>query len=129
MQLTQHQPETQYFIHSLRAEAVRIVDRDYASSLLLSPEHGVRDWPVDDVSTIGEAEVAPILELQPDVVLLATGRSMKVSPPELQIMFAKQGIGLEAMPLDAAARTFNILASEGRSVVAALIWEADTSGE
>ena len=35
----------------------------------------------------------------------------------------RNNVGLEVMTLESAARTFNILASEDRRVVAALIWE------
>jgi uncharacterized protein len=36
----------------------------------------------------------------------------------------KQRIGMETMDTQAACRTYNVLASEGRSVVAALLLEA-----
>ncbi|HNR84724.1 MTH938/NDUFAF3 family protein, partial [Ottowia sp.] len=38
------------------------------------------------------------------------------------------GIGVETMDTGAACRTYNILAGEGRRVVAALLVEAGTSG-
>ncbi|MDT8438166.1 MAG: MTH938/NDUFAF3 family protein [Wenzhouxiangellaceae bacterium] len=126
MQLTRHLHDGQYYIHSLGDEAIRIVDRDYAHSLLLSPEHGVREWPVGSVAAIAEPEIEPIFELDPDVVLLASGRTMQFPAHAIRYAFAERAIGLEVMPLDAAARTFNILAGEGRAVVAALIWEPAT---
>ena len=35
--------------------------------------------------------------------------------------FYRRGIGIEVMSTDAACRTFNVLVSEGRKVVAALL--------
>jgi uncharacterized protein len=42
-------------------------------------------------------------------------------PPALARVLFERRIGLETMDTAAACRTYNVLASEGRSVVAALI--------
>ena len=57
---------------------------------------------------------------QPDVVLLGTGAANIFPPRELTFAFARRGIGLEVMDTAAAARTFNVLANEGRRVAAVL---------
>jgi len=123
MQLDEHKPEQQYFIHSLGPEAIQIVETRYDYSLLLSPENGVTEWPVGDVAELQTRHLQPILEWGPDVVLLATGRRQRFPDRSIQIEMLRNGIGLEVMTLEAAARTFNVLASEDRRVVAALIWE------
>jgi uncharacterized protein len=41
--------------------------------------------------------------------------------PQVAVEFLRRGIGLEAMDNSAAARTYNLLASEGRRVVAAFL--------
>jgi uncharacterized protein len=41
-------------------------------------------------------------------------------PRELVFALARRGIGLEFMDTPAAARTYNVLASEGRQVAAVL---------
>lgn len=124
MQLTENRPEEQYFIHSLGPDAIRIVEDRYSRSLILSPFEGVRDWPVESVDALKPDDLAPILEWAPDVVLLATGRTQRFPSREIQVEMLRNNIGLEVMTLDAAARTFNVLASEDRRVVAAMIWEA-----
>ena len=58
-----------------------------------------------------------------ELVLLGTGRQLKRAPPAWLAPFARQGVGLESMDTAAACRTYNILASEGRRVLAALILE------
>lgn len=124
MQLTEHRPEDYHFIHSLSEQAIRIVDSDWSESLLLTPDQGARAWPVTDLAGIDEATLAPIFEYAPDVLLLATGRRMQMPDWSLQRLLLQRAIGLESMTLDAAARTYNILASENRKVMAALIWQA-----
>lgn len=124
MQLTEHRPDEQFFIHSLGADAIRIVETHYSHSLILSPEKGVKKWPVESLESLEVSHLQPILEWKPDVVLLASGRTQRFPAREIQIEMLRNNIGLEVMTLEAAARTFNVLASEDRRVVAALIWEA-----
>ena len=123
MQLTEHRPDGQYYIHSLTDDAIRIVDTPWRESLLLAPERAPEAWPVTEVGAVDRDAVAPILAHRPDVVLLASGRTLAFPPRDAQAAFLEAGIGLEVMTLESAARTFNVLASEDRRVVAALIWE------
>lgn len=123
MQLTEQTPDSRYFIRSLGPESIRIVDTDYAESLLLEPEAGVTRWPVTDVESLSRADLRPIVEREPEVVLLASGRTLRFPSQELRIELLRRNIGVEVMTLDAAARTFNVLAGEERRVLAALIWE------
>ena len=128
MQLTENRPEEQYFIHSLGPEAIQIVEDRYSRSLILSPVEGVREWSVDSFDALEIGHFEPILEWAPDVVLLATGRTQRFPSHAIQIEMLRNNVGLEVMTLEAAARTFNVLASEDRRVVAALIWEPQVSG-
>ncbi|PKL94404.1 MAG: hypothetical protein CVV18_09025 [Gammaproteobacteria bacterium HGW-Gammaproteobacteria-8] len=125
MQLSEHRPDSYHFIHSLSDRAIRIVDADWSESLLLTPDQGVRPWPVNHIEAIDEAALAPIFDYAPDVLLLATGRRMCMPDWSLQRQLLQRSIGVEAMSLDAAARTYNILAGENRRVMAALIWEPE----
>lgn len=123
MQLTENRPEEQYFIHSLGPDAIRIVEDRYSRSVILSPTEGVRDWPVESIEALEPRHFDPILAWSPDVVLLASGRTQRFPSREIQVEMLRNNVGLEVMTLEAAARTFNVLASEDRRVVAALIWE------
>ena len=124
MQLTENRSEEQYFIHSLGPDAIQIVENRYSRSLILSPYKGVREWGVESIDALQPEDFEPILEWSPDVVLLATGRTQRFPSREIQIAMLRNNIGLEVMTLESAARTFNVLASEDRRVVAALIWES-----
>jgi len=124
MQLTENRPEEQYFIHSLDPDAIQIAEDRYSRSLILSPIEGVREWAVESVDALEVSHFAPILEWSPDVVLLASGRTQRFPSRQIQVDMLRKNIGLEVMTLEAAARTFNVLSSENRRVVAALIWES-----
>lgn len=56
-----------------------------------------------------------------EVVLIGTGATQQLLPPAVISQLLAIRIGVEVMDTQAAARTYNILMSEGRRVVAALL--------
>ena len=66
------------------------------------------------------ATMASALALQPEILLIGTGRRLVFPAHSLYAELFRKGIGLEVMDTTAACRTYNILLSEGREVVAAL---------
>jgi uncharacterized protein len=58
---------------------------------------------------------------RPDLVLLGTGACLQFPPPRVLAPLVEAGIGHEVMDTAAACRTWNILLSEGRRVLAALV--------
>ncbi len=58
-----------------------------------------------------------------EIVLLGTGARQRFPNPRLTAPLAQAGVGLEAMDLKAACRTFNILVAEERKVALALLFE------
>lgn len=84
----------------------------------------VEDRPVAGMKALDAVAVEAILVLEPELVLLGTGPRQRFPSPALQALFLTRGVGLEVMDNGAAARTFNVLAGEGRRVVAAFILPA-----
>ena len=66
-------------------------------------------------------DLAPLLALQPEVILLGTGERQVFPPAAVMAACLRQGVGLEVMTNAAAARTFNVLAGESRRVVAGFL--------
>ena len=92
-----------------------------AASVIVLPGRIV-EWPVASFAALAEADFARIAELGPEVVLLGTGARLRFPHPGLSAPLARAGIGLEVMDLQAACRTYNILAAEERLVAAALVF-------
>ena len=92
-----------------------------SGSFIISPKRLVRDWPVSVIEDLQMAHLEILAEFEPEVVLLGTGASLVFPAQELMIPLLSQGIGVEVMDTAAACRTYNILMTEGRGVVAALI--------
>ena len=121
MPLDLHRPDTAYFVRRCEPHAVTVVDRALHESFLLSADRLVEDWPVTDVDAIDARAIDAVLALEPAVVLLGTGARLKFPPQSVLAGFLTRGIGVEVMDNAAAARTFNVLAQEGRKVVAAFV--------
>lgn len=121
MQLSLNRPGEYLFIRRVAATAITVVDRDLERSFVLAPDRAIEDWPVTDVKALDPAAVAPILELRPAVVILGSGPRIVFPPQAVLAEFLKRGIGIEVMDNAAAARTFNVLVSEGRKVVGAFV--------
>ena len=90
-------------------------------SFIVAPDRLLEAWPVHDVARLSLAELEPALAMKPEVLVLGTGASQGFPPPETLAACLARGVGLEAMTNAAAARTYAVLAAEGRRVVAAFI--------
>ena len=121
MELNLERPRDYLFVRRADAHAVVIVDKPFSASLILARDRVIENWAVADVAAMTPAHAEPILALKPDVVLLGTGARQRFPSQAVLAAFLQRGVGVEVMDNAAAARTFDILASEGRNVVAAFI--------
>ena len=100
---------------------VRVGERRYERNLIVTPER-VLDWGAASFEALTEADFEPMLGLDVDILLLGTGAKQRFAHPRLTRALAAKRIGVEAMDLQAACRTFNILVVEERRVAAALLF-------
>lgn len=121
MQLVQELNEGIHLIRRVAADAVHVGDRVFSRSFLLTPDRYLEAFPVRILADFDAQAVAMVLALEPALVLVGTGLKQELPPPSLMASFLRHGIGLEAMDSGAAARTFNLLAGEGRRVAAAFL--------
>ncbi len=121
MQLVHEQPDFEYFLRGADGGSALVNDRRLAASFIVAPDRLVEGWPATDARTLTPDDLAPLLALQPELILLGTGATQAFPPPEAQAACLSRGIGLEAMTNAAAARTYNVLAGEGRRVVAGFV--------
>ena len=121
MDLTLEKPGNHLFIRSVSAAGIQVVDEFYESSITVSADLVIPDWPVNSVENITQQHLENVLEMQPELVLIGTGVRQVFLPPRQMMFFYSRKIGVEVMTTDAACRTFNVLVSESRNVVAVLI--------
>jgi len=124
MQLNLERPDYDFFLRGADGASALVNERRLERSFILSPRTLIEDWPVTDVTTLVPEDLQPLLELEPELVLLGSGATQAFPPPAAMAACLSRGIGLETMTNAAAARTFNVLASEGRRVAAGFVLRA-----
>ena len=91
---------------------------------VLVPHRGiVQPWPVSGFDALGPEHFEAVAAIRPEVVIIGSGKRHRFARPAWLQPLVAAGIGFESMDTPAACRTYNVLASEGRSVLAALILE------
>ncbi len=123
MQLSQEIPDYAFTLRSADGHWARVNDREMTRSFIVTPQTLVEEWPVRSATELQLQHLESILALEPALIVLGTGTAQIFPPPQLMAACLSRGIGLEVMNNPAAARTFNILAGEGRRVAAAFILE------
>ncbi len=107
-------------IRKVTATSIHVNEQTHGESIALTNEAIIGGWAETPVAELTLADFEAVLDTGPEIVLLGTGAENVFPPRELTFGFARRGIGLEVMDTAAAARTFNVLANEGRRVAAVL---------
>lgn len=124
MHLVEEKPDFQFFLRGATGHYALVNEHRLQASFILSPQQLIEGWPVAQATELDAEAMARLIALQPEVVILGTGDSQIFPPAEALAACLSRGIGIECMSNAAAARTFNVLAGEGRKVVAGFILQA-----
>ena len=120
------QPDTLDGVNLIaRHDAGRIVvgPAAYTHSLVVPWVGTPIDWAVARFEDLQAAHFEQLVALEPELVVFGSGSRLRFAPPALLRGLIERRIGVECMDTAAACRTYNVLATERRSVVAALIVE------
>lgn len=100
---------------------IRINADEYRDNFVLTPNAVHPGAAPGGFDSLAAGDFAALLAYQPELVLLGTGARQRFPHPRVTAALASAQVGLEVMDTAAACRTFNILAAEGRQVVALLL--------
>ena len=92
----------------------------HEENLIVLPEQ-VLPWSAGGFESLGAENFVALAQLDLEVVLLGTGATLRFPTPQVIRPLVDARIGFEVMDVQAACRTYNILASEERRVAAALL--------
>ncbi|MBK5965206.1 hypothetical protein CCR95_14185 [Thiocystis minor] len=112
-----------YLIDAYGVDGIVIGGRRYRRGLIVTPERIVDLWGPNQPSELMAEHLDELLAFSPQIIVLGTGRTQIFPDPSLYFRMMEQRIGFEIMDTGAACRTYNILMSEGRRVVAAFMAE------
>lgn len=97
---------------------------EYRCSVLVPWSGVVLAWPADAFTALTAAHFETVAALKPELVIFGSGSRIRFPAPQLLRPLIERRIGIETMDTAAACRTYNVLLAEGRSVVAALLFES-----
>jgi uncharacterized protein len=92
-------------------------------SLLVPATGAVLPWGAGSFDELGATHFDTLAAMRPELVILGTGHRQRFVAPRLLRALIEARIGVETMDTAAACRTYNVLAAEGRVVLAALLLE------
>lgn len=98
----------------------------HTHSLVLTPKGELQAWPCARFESLEATHFDMLFEQSvepPELIVFGSGARLRFAPPTLLQRSMARRIGVETMDTAAACRTYNILAGEGRRVVAALLLE------
>ncbi|QWF15547.1 Mth938-like domain-containing protein [Lysobacter capsici] len=121
MQLTLERPDHEFFLRGADGQVALVNDRRLQRSFVLAPNRLIEDWAVSDVRALTIDDLEPLFALEPELIVLGGGATQVFPPAATLAACLRRGVGLETMTNSAAARTFNVLAGEGRKVVAGFV--------
>jgi len=93
----------------------------HTHSVLVPSDAPMQPWPPARLTDLTAEHMATLVDLRPEVVILGSGPTLRFAHPSVLRPLYEAGIGVETMDTVAACRTWNILVSEGRRVLAALL--------
>jgi uncharacterized protein len=103
---------------------VRVGDQTCTASVVVPWRGEVQPWPCTAFEQLRAQHFEQLLALAPELVIFGSGQRLRFAAPALMRALIERRVGVETMDTAAACRTYNVLAGEGRRVVAALILEA-----
>ncbi len=109
------------FINAYESDWISVNGDKYTGALMVSSEHGCSAWSATQFEDLQAENFQQLLENRPELVIFGSGARLRFPRPVWLKPLMEMGIGIETMDTPAACRTYNVLASEGRRVIAALL--------
>ena len=107
-------------IRSCRPGEINIAGEIWRQSILVHTGTCIA-WEIQSVTDLSADHLTGIIAFGPDILLIGTGTEQQFPEIERYAELLAHNIGVEIMDSPAAARTYNVLVSEGRKVMAGII--------
>lgn len=121
MKLHLHEFGERNVIKRCQGGTITINERTFHHSVVVTPTQVVVDWGPQSIADVTTGDLEAVAQLGVETVIVGTGvRQVFISPRVLAPLMTAS-VGYEIMDSGAAARTYNILASEGRNIAAAIL--------
>jgi uncharacterized protein len=122
MDITPKANSNQNFINSYGPDGFKINEILYKNSVILTP-YQIIEVKINSVEDFFEQELKTIINLEPEIFLIGTGKKHIIIPVNLKNKIKQQysSVSVDEMSTGSACRTYNILMTENRNVVTILM--------
>lgn len=121
MKFAQDAQDEGYVITAYDTGSISINSKPFDRSLIVTRTQLSENWGINSIEALEKSHIAQIIALKPELIIIGTGSHLIFPAVEVYAATIELGIGIDFMDTHAACRTYNILMSEGRNVVAGLI--------
>ena len=108
-------------ITRMEDQTIWVNQQAFNTSILIPHEAPVQVWSAQSIETLSQSDIDALITLQPELIILGSGSQLRFPDAALIARIHQAGIGFEVMSTPAACRTFNVLVSEGRQVLGAML--------
>lgn len=103
---------------------VAIGQEKISTSVVIGSSGERFDWDCQCFEDLRQAHFAQLAAMNTELVIFGSGKCLRFPQADWIRPLIEKQIGIETMDTQAACRTYNILAGEGRRVALALLLEA-----
>ena len=121
MKFQPDRPESGNFITRCEPQGIWVGAHCWADAVLIPWVGDLTPWAAHHWNELSAPHFDAVMALSPELMILGSGAKHRFVHPRHVHRLIGAGIGVECMDTMAACRTFNVLVSEGRRVVAALL--------
>ena len=118
----QLEPTDNHSIQEYDQNHVMISGKQYTQNILITETQIISNWDALELSELTSEKFSAVLNEQPEIILLGHKLQQTVRPNLLIQELSKIRVGIECSDIGAACRTFNVLLSENRRVVLAILF-------
>lgn len=120
MNININNPDAAIFVKRYTTDEITLNTNSYSHSLMIHGDQAL-PWPVKNIHDLSIKTVQMLTKFHPALIILGTGEKQFFPEHAVLTPIYEAHIGLEIMTSEAACRTYNILADEGRNVLLAAI--------
>jgi uncharacterized protein len=102
---------------------IAVDQQHHEHSLIVGSQGLLKEWNCARFEELTAAHFEELARLDAEVIIFGSGARNRFPPPAWLKPLMEKRLGLETMDTHSACRTYNILAGEGRNVIAALLLE------
>lgn len=113
--------QSELLVRAFQPGKIHVGVNQYTNSVIIHSGQPVENWRPQQFEVLCREDFECLLPLQSEVILFGSGNTLRFPHPSITSCVLEASTGLEIMDTAAACRTFNILLSEGRSVIAVLL--------